>query len=171
MVLSYALRNALLLTLAAVVFFCWFGGFTGYASGWGAYWFGMSYPLRFLAAALAIIAVAVIHQQSERGPLAPYRGFFKVWLSGGLFFAEMALWLLSLFGNFDLESHRWHLSGAAELALFNLLWAGLNGILIWLGARLAMRMLTGYGATFLIIQIYTCSSLIWPKAWDDFSAC
>lgn len=153
--LSYALRNVLLLVLSAVVFFCWFGGFTGYASGWGAYWFGMNYPLRFLAAAVAIIAIAVIHQQSERGPLAPFRGFCKVWLSCGLFFAEMALWLLSLFGNFDLETHYRHLTGAAELFLFNGLWAGLNVVLIWLGARLAMRMLTGYGATFLIIQIYT----------------
>ena len=153
--LSYALRNGLLLVLSAVVFFCWFGGFTGYASGWGAYWFGMSYPLRFLMAAAAIIAIAVIHQQSERGPLAPFRGFFKVWLSSGLFFAEMALWLLSLFGNFDLETHRWHLTGTVELLLFNGLWASLNVALVWLGARLAMRMLTGYGATFLIIQIYT----------------
>lgn len=91
----------------------------------------------------------------HRALLAPYRGFFKVWLSSGLFFAEMALWLLSLFGNFDLETHRWHLAGAAELFLFNALWAGLNVALIGLGARLAMRMLTGYGATFLIIQIYT----------------
>ena len=163
--LSYALNNPLLLILSAVVFFGWFGGFTGYASGWGAYWFGMSYPLRFLAAALAIIAIAVIHQQSERGPLARYRGFFKIWLSGGLFFAEMALWLLSLFGNFDLESHRWHLGGPAELALFNLLWAGLNVSLVWLGARLAMRMLTGYGATFLIIQIYT---LFFAHLAEDF---
>ena len=68
----------------------------GYASGWGAYWFGMNYPLRFLIAAIVMIAIAVIHQQSEKGWLAPFRGFFKVWLSSGLFFAEMALWLLSL---------------------------------------------------------------------------
>jgi len=153
--LSYALRNVLLLVLSAVVFFCWFGGFTGYASGWGAYWFGMNYPLRFLLAAGAMIAIAVIHQQSEAGPLARYRGFCKVWLSAGLFFAEMALWLLALFGNFNLETERWYWAGAGELILFNALWAGLNIALVWLGARLAMRMLTGYGATFLIIQIYT----------------
>ena len=153
--LSYALRNVLLLVLSAVVFFCWFGGFTGYASGWGAYWFGMNYPLRFLLAAVAMIAIAIIHQQSEAGPLARYRGFCKVWLSAGLFFAEMALWLLALFGNFDLETERWHWAGAGELILFNALWAGLNIALVWLGARLAMRMLTGYGATFLIILIYT----------------
>ncbi len=155
LVLSYALRNPLLLVLSAVVFFSWFGGFTGYASGWGAYWFGMNYPLRFLAAAIAMLAVAVIHQQSEAGPLARYRGFSKIWLSSGLYFAEMALWLLSLFGNFDLASDGWHRTSPAELMLFNGLWAGLNATLIWLGARWAMRMLTGYGATFLIIQLYT----------------
>ena len=153
--LSYALHNPLLLVLSAVVFFCWFGGFTGYASGWGAYWFGMNYPLRFLLAAATMIAVAVIHQQSEQGTLASFRGFCKIWLSNGLFFAEMALWLLSLFGNFDLATDGWYRTSAAELVLFNALWALLNGALVWLGARLTMRMLTGYGATFLIIQIYT----------------
>ena len=153
--LSYALRNGLLLVLSAVVFFCWFGGFTGYASGWGAYWFGMNYPLRFLLAAIAIIAIAIIHQQSEAGVLARYRGFCKIWLSAGLFFAEMALWLLALFGNFNLDSDWWYRSSVIELVVFNTLWAGLNIGLIVLGARLAMRMLTGYGATFLIIQIYT----------------
>ena len=153
--LSYALRNGLLLVLSAVVFFCWFGGFTGYASGWGAYWFGMNYPLRFLLAAIAMIAIAIIHQQSEAGVLARYRGFCKIWLSAGLFFAEMALWLLALFGNFNLDSDWWHRSSVAELVVFNALWAGLNIGLIVLGVRLAMRMLTGYGATFLIIQIYT----------------
>ena len=106
-------------------------------------------------AAVAIIAIAVIHQQSEKGVLAPFRGFFKVWLSSGLFFAEMALWLLSLFGNFNLENHRWHLTNGTELFLFNALWAVLNVALIGLGARFFMRMLTGYGATFLTIQIYT----------------
>lgn len=155
LILSYALNNHLLLVLSAVVFFCWFGGFTGYASGWGAYWFGMSYPLRFLAAALAIIAIGIIHQQSEQGPLARFRGFFKVWLSTGLFFAEMALWLLSLFGNFDLENRGWHLAVSTEIWLFNGLWAMMNVALIALGARLMMRMLSGYGVTFLTIQIYT----------------
>lgn len=153
--LSYALGNSLLLTLSAVVFFCWFGGFTGYASGWGAYWFGMGYPLRFLLAAIVIVAIAILHYQGERRFLALYRGFFKVWLSSGLFFAEMALWLLSLFGNFNLENRRWPLADSMELLGFNSLWAILNVTLLGLGARLRMRMLTGYGATFLIIQLYT----------------
>ena len=67
----------------------------------------------------------------------------------------MALWLLSLFGNFNLEIDHWHEETAGELFLFNLLWAGLNVGLLALGTKYLMRMLRGYGATFLIIQGYT----------------
>ncbi|MCB9871581.1 MAG: DUF2157 domain-containing protein [Planctomycetes bacterium] len=152
--LAYLLRNVLLLVLSAVVFFSWFGGFTGYASGWGAYWFGMSYPLRFVGAGVAIALVGVAHLMAEQGPLLRYRGFAKVWLSAGIYFTEMALWILSIFGNFDLEAG-WRTGGASELLLFNLLWAGMNAGLLLAGARTAMGMLTGYAVTFGVIQVYT----------------
>lgn len=152
--LSYLLRNILLLVLSAVLFFVWFGGVTGYASGWGAYWFGMNYPLRFLLAGAAIALVALVHRRAPRDWLARYPGFFYVWLASGLFFAEMAMWLLSLFGNFgSLDDH--YAASGAELLLFNLLWAGSNAALLWLGARFAVRMLRGFAVTFLIIQGYT----------------
>ena len=153
--LAYLLRNVLILVLSAVVFFTWFGGFTGYSSGWGAYWFGMNYPLRFLLAGIVIILVGLLHRVNENSLLASYREFYKVWLSSGLFFSEMALWLLSLFGNFNLEEDHWHEETAGDLFLFNLLWAGLNVGLLALGTKYLMRMLRGYGATFLIIQGYT----------------
>jgi hypothetical protein len=153
--LAYALHNVLILILSAVVFFTWFGGFTGYDSGWGAYWFGMSYPLRFLGAAIIIILISLLHRVNERNLLLNYRDFYKVWLSAGIYFAEMALWLLSLFGNFNMEESWWHQETAAELIMFNLLWAGGNIALIALGTRYLMRMLRGYGVTFLIIQGYT----------------
>src|SRR3972149_5448649 len=153
--LAYALHNVLILILSAVVFFCWFGGFTGYDSGWGAYWFGMNYPLRFLLAAGVIICIGLLHRVNERNLLSNFRDFYKVWLSAGIYFAEMALWLLSLFGNFNLEESWWHRETAAELLLFNLMWAGGNIALIVLGTKYMMRMLRGYGITFLIIQGYT----------------
>ncbi|MCL2345296.1 MAG: hypothetical protein FWC58_05545 [Desulfobulbus sp.] len=152
--LSYARHNILLLILSAVVFFTWFGGVTGYRSGWGAYWFGMNYPLRFLGAGLFIAMVGVAHLNAEQGPLAAWRGFSKAWISSGLFFSEMALWLLSIFGNFA-SIYGWHDASAAELLLFNAVWAGANGGLIVAGSRFSYRMLRGYGGTFLIIQIYT----------------
>lgn len=152
--LAYALHNVFILILSAVVFFVWFGGFTGYSSGWGAYWFGMNYPLRFLLAGAIIILVGLLHRFSEEKILVNYRDFYKVWLSVGIYFSEMALWLLSLFGNFNREAG-WHSASDGELLSFNLLWAGGNVLLVMLGTKYMMRMLRGYGVTFLIIQGYT----------------
>lgn len=114
----------------------------------------MNYPLRFLWAALVIILISIGHRFGERTFLSVYRDFFKVWLSAGIYFAEMALWLLSLFGNFNIEE-RWQSDSSAELWMFNLLWTGGNILLVLLGNRYLMRMLRGYGSTFLIIQGYT----------------
>ena len=153
--LAYALHNVLILILTALVFFTWFGGVTGYISGWGAYYFGMNYPLRFLCASAFILIVAAIHLISEKGLLASYRGFFKVWLSTGLFFGEMSLWLLSIFGNYGDMKSGWHDAEASELLLYNLVWAVANCFLIYFGSARLMKMVVGYGATFLIIQFYT----------------
>lgn len=152
--LTYVLRNVLLLVLSAVVFFVWFGGITGYASGWGMYWFGMNYPMRFLIASLAIVGMSLAHRNAEIDRLRSFEGFFKVWLSTGLFFGEMALWLMSLFGNFGAISER-YLEGPAELVLFNVLWAGFNVVLLIAGTHFGLRMMRGYAVTFLIIQAYT----------------
>jgi hypothetical protein len=153
--LAYALHNVLILILSAFVFFTWFGGVTGYVSGWGAYYFGMNYPLRFLCASLFILGVSIIHLVSETGPLASYRGFFKVWLSTGLFFAEMSLWLLSIFGNYGSMESGWHDASRSELIMYNSSWAIANAALIFVGSARLMKMVVGYGATFLIIQLYT----------------
>jgi hypothetical protein len=152
--LAYALRNPLLLVLDVVVFFVWFGGVTGYVSGWGAYFFGMNYPVRFLVAGLLMTGMSLLHRGAERSRLKAYDGFFKVWLSGGVFFSEMALWLMSLFGNYG-SIGGGYLETAAELATFNVLWAGFNAALLWLGTRHHLRMLRGYAMTFLLIQGYT----------------
>jgi len=152
---AYLRVNPLQLTLALVLFFSWFGGYTGYVSGWGMYWFSMNYPLRFLVVGLAFVLLALAHRYGEEGEvLAPWRGFFKVWLAAGMFFAEMALWLLSLFGSFA-EFWRGYQESAFELFLFNVLWAGLNLLALWGGQRLALRQLRGFAITFLVIQGYT----------------
>ena len=99
-------------------------------------------------------ALAAVHMFSEEGPLRRWRGFAKVWLSGGLFLLEMSLWLMSLFGNYG-SMTSFHLAENQELAVFNLMWGLLNGALVFQGARRQFKMLTGYGATFAILQGYT----------------
>jgi len=155
LVLSYVLNNVLLLTLCSVLFFVWFGGRSGYQSGWGAYWFGMNYPLRFLGAAVALIAAGVVHLRAEAGWLGRYGGFAKVWISCGLFVGEMSLWLLSLFGSYELIDGPWHLADAGELVMYNVLWGLVSLGILALGIRLRFGMLVGYGSTFFIIQLYT----------------
>jgi len=122
--LAYLLNNVLVLILSVVVFFTWIAG------------------------------VGVLHRFADVGLLARYRDFFKVWLFAGIFFCEMALWLMSLFGNFG-EIDVAFEATAGELWLFNLLWAGGNALLLYLGSRYGLRMLRGYAVTFLIIQAYT----------------
>ncbi|PHN22800.1 DUF2157 domain-containing protein [Pseudomonas sp. ICMP 561] len=155
LVLSYALGNVLLLTLCSVLFFVWFGGRSGYVSGWGAYWFGMNYPLRFLGAAAVLVAAGALHLRCEAGLLARYNGFAKVWISCGLFVGEMSLWLLSLFGSYDLIDGPWQFAEDGELLMFNVLWALVSLGVLTVGLRQRFGMLVGYGSTFLIIQLYT----------------
>jgi len=152
--LAYLLRNVLLLIVNVIVFFTWFGGVTGYISGWGAYFFGMNYPMRFLFAGLLMAGMGLIHRGAEQQRLRSYEGFFKVWLSGGVFFSEMALWLMSLFGNYGSIFSN-YLQSAGELLFFNSVWAGFNVSLLWLGSKYQLRMLRGYAITFLLIQAYT----------------
>lgn len=155
LVLSYALNNILLMVLSTVVFFIWFGGRTGYDAGWGAYWFGMNYPLRFLGAAVVMVGAGVLHFRAEQLWLAVWKGFAKVWISCGIFLAEMALWLLSIFGNFGDMDGPWHRAQGMELLLFNALWLLGNLAVLAIGIRLRFAMLRGYAVTFLVIQVYT----------------
>lgn len=152
--LAYLLRNVLLVIVCMIVFFTWFGGVTGYVSGWGAYFFGMNYPMRFLFAGLLMGGMGLIHRGAEQQRLRAYEGFFKVWLSSGIFFSEMALWLMSLFGNYG-SIFSYYLESAGELFLFNSVWAGFNIALLWSGSKYHLRMLRGYAITFLLIQAYT----------------
>lgn len=152
--LAYFLRNVLLLVLNVIVFFTWFGGVTGYVSGWGAYFFGMNYPLRFLVVGLLMIGFSVLHRSAEASTLRRYDGFFKVWLSGGMFFSEMSLWLMSLFGNYG-DIFSGHRETAGELFLFNVLWIGFNAVALVVGTRHQLRMVRGYAITFFIIHAYT----------------
>ena len=162
--LTYLLNNFKLLVLSMVIFFTWFGGITGYM--YGGYFFGMNFPLRFLCAACVIGGLGFIHLKIEEGPLARYRGFSKVWMSSGLFFGEMSLWLLSIFGNYgSMQNHNFE-AALSELFFYNALWAALNAVLVFVGSKYLYRMLVGYGVTFSIIQGYTLFFQHFARALD-----
>jgi hypothetical protein len=149
-VLAYALRNRTVLVLAGVQAFVWFGGSTGYASGWGAWWLGMTYPARFLAAGAAFLAVAWLHARHVR---PPWQGFARVYAHLGMLDAHLALWFLSVFGWFD-DTARWAGTDAERLA-FSAVWAGFSVACVLSASRLGLRLLRGYGLTFLLVDVYT----------------
>lgn len=126
-----------------------FGAETGYLSGWGAYWLGMSYPIRFIAFGTVLIAAALLLR-----PLLAQRGLQRVSLAMGLLYLFIALWLLSIFGNYgDLDS--WYSARQIELFHWSLLFGLAAFAAIWLGLKHDDAMLRGFGLTFLGINLYT----------------
>ncbi len=148
--LAYWLRNRLVLVHAAICFFVFFGAETGYASGWGLYWLGLSYPLRYLPVAAAMLAVAYLHLTWLRGA---WQSFGRVYLHVGLLALHLALWFLSVFGVFG-EHASW-LASEGERVAFSALWALVSVGCLWLAGTLGQRSLRAYGLVFLIVDVYT----------------
>jgi hypothetical protein len=148
--LAYALRSRLILIYACVNLFVWFGGRTGYISGWGAYWLGMTWPLRFTVAGVVSLVVAWAHYRWLRGAL---QGFSRVWAHFGLLILHLSLWFMAVFGYFE-ERVRWS-SPPGERVAFSVLWAAVAGACVWGSTQVGLRMLRGYGLTFLVINLYT----------------
>lgn len=99
---------------------------------------------------MLVLGVALVHQRFLRGD---YQSFSRVWAHFGLLDVNLALWFLSLFGVFE-EHAYWDRNGG-ERFVFTVLWALVSGASIYAGARYGMRMLRGYGMTFLLINTYT----------------
>ncbi|WP_199636892.1 DUF2157 domain-containing protein [Serratia sp. PAMC26656] len=148
-VIGWFSRSGLVWWFALLSFGNAFGAETGYLSGWGAYWLGMSFPIRFIAFGAVLIAAALLLQ-----PLLARRGLERVSLAMGLLYLFIALWLLSIFGNYgDLDS--WYSVRQIELFHWSLLFGIAAAVVIWLGLKRDDAMLRGFGLTFLCINLYT----------------
>ncbi|MCB9060163.1 MAG: hypothetical protein H6622_01405 [Halobacteriovoraceae bacterium] len=150
---SYFFKNRLILIASCVNFFIWFGGSTGYMSGWGAYWIGMNYPLRFLFAGLLIWALGYIHYKDYSPLLERFRPFCRVYFHFSLLIIHLAFWFLSLFGNYEWDVR--FSDSLGERILFTFLWFLVALMSIYLGTRKNYRVAKSYGLVFAIINIYT----------------
>ncbi len=131
-------RVSVLLLVAALL--------PGDLSGWGAYWLGMSYPIRFIAFGAVLIAAALLLR-----PLLAQRGLQRVSLAMGL----PLLWL-------PLEL--WYRARQIELFHWSLLFGLAALAAIWLGLKHDDAMLRGFGLTFLGINLYT---RLFEFFWDS----
>lgn len=143
------LRSTLVWIFALLSFAGWLGAESGYRSGWGGYFFGMNYPLRFAIFGVALVAWSIGLDRWRRT-----RALARPTLAVGLLHAFVSLWLLSIFGNHG-SWDEW--AGVSQTTLAG--WALASGIAaigaVWFGVRRDDRMLIGFGLTFFWINLYT----------------
>lgn len=156
-VIGYLSRSGLIWLFFLLALGSYFGTSTGYSSGWGAYWLGMNYPIRFVLFGGVLLAACYLLKK----PLLQ-RNVFAVSKAMGLLYLFIALWILSIFGNYDLDI--WQSVRQIELLHWSLLFALAAGTCIWISLKTDDGMLRGFGLTFLGINLYT---RYFEMFWDD----
>ena len=127
----------------------WFGTETGYASGWGEYYLGMNYPLRFVFFGSLLVVVAYVFKYFPK-----LSGFYKPSLRLALLYLFIALWILSIFGNYG-DIDRWDTVKQPELFGWGLLFGAVACVSILFGIKTDDPITRGFGITFLLINLYT----------------
>lgn len=126
----------------------WFGTETGYLSGGGAYFLGMNYPLRFIVFGAIAIVVSFLFQNSKFRYIA--RSTYII----GLLNLFIALWIMSIFGNYG-DMYSWHAASIVERFFWSLIFcAAAIGSIVW-GLKNDDGVARGFGITFLFINFYT----------------
>lgn len=126
----------------------WLGAQTGYMSGWGAYWLGMNYPLRFIFFGGLLLALCLALRTMLQA-----RHLYTTSKAMGLSWLFIALWIMSIFGNNDPDFG--YSRTPLSLLPWVLLFAAAALICIVISLKTDDGMLRGFGLTFLAINLYT----------------
>lgn len=127
----------------------WMGTETGYVSGWGAYYLGMNYPLRFVLFGLVLAVVSVMFKSWQLRS-----DFLRTTRIMGLLNLFIALWIMSIFGNYG-DMHEWQRVKQIELFHWSFLFGLAAVAAIYHGIKEDDGMTRGFGITFLFINLYT----------------
>ena len=150
--LGLLLDSRLIWVFALFAFGSWLGAETGYRSGWGAYYLGMNYPMRFVLLGLLLCGLSVLFKRNDLW--SRLAAFERSTLSVGLLYLFISLWILSIFGDYgDMTS--WYQARHMELFHWSLLFGAAACAAIWLGVKDDDAMLRGYGLVFLGLNLYT----------------
>jgi hypothetical protein len=142
----------------------WMGAETGYRSGQGMYFLGMNYPLRFVlfGALLTLLGIAgerawIAGTGTGTESLTPLDRLLSLSAETkviGLLNLFVALWILSIFGNYgDLVA--WERVRQYELFHWSVLFGAAAIGAIWYGLKHDDTVLRGFGLVFLLINLYT----------------
>jgi hypothetical protein len=147
--LGLYLKSSLIWVFSLFALGGWMGAETGYMSGWGAYYLGMNYPLRFCLFGFFLIFFAYGLQLFQRTQY-----FVRSTLAMGLLYLFIALWILSIFGNYG-DIRTWYDVSQRELFHWSILFALVAFASIYHGVRYDDAMTKGFGLAFLFINLYT----------------
>lgn len=136
----------------------WMGTETGYMSGWGAYYLGMNYPLRFVLFGIVLTASSVAFNRWRFR-----KEFIRPTRVMGLLNLFIALWIMSIFGNYG-DMHEWEKVKQIELFYWSLLFGLAAVASIYHGIKEDDGMTRGFGITFLFINLYT---RFFEYFWDN----
>lgn len=148
-VLGVVLESNLIWVFALASLGGWMGTETGYVSGWGAYYLGMNYPLRFVLFGGLLTGCALALETHPIG-----QRFFRSTLVMGLLYLFIALWIMSIFGNYG-DMGTWQRVKQIELFHWSILFGAVAGWAIYHGLRHDNDITKGFGLTFLGINLYT----------------
>jgi hypothetical protein len=136
-VLAYRFQNSFLLILGLLGFFHWVGSCEAML-GRSTYAFEVDQPLVMVPVSLVVIAVGIYHERAlQRRTLR----FYLAYQTLGLLYLDLSLLILSI----------WAKEPLPYVLLMTL--AALAQIIA--GARLKNGLFTGFGVTFLAIDLYT----------------
>ncbi len=127
----------------------WIGAETGYESGWGAYYLGMNYPLRFVFFGLVLTAAGIFFPKWKKR-----EEFSRPTLAMGFLYLFIALWIMSIFGNYG-NLDTWRDIRQIELLHWSILFGLAAAAAIFYGIKKDDGMARGFGITFLFINLYT----------------
>jgi len=140
------LLNSNLLWIFGLLFLgIWLTAETGYLSGWGIYYLGMNYPFRFVLFGLILIGLALFLYHQPR-----LSEFYSPTAIVGLLCLFIALWIMSIIGNGDIEE--WQVLKEYKWAI---IFAVASIIAIYIGLYWDENLFLNFGVTFLFINLYT----------------
>lgn len=149
-ILSIKLNSKLIWVFTLVALGIWFATETAYHSQWGFKFWGMNYPLRFTIFGLLLTGFSY-YLQPKIKILSPFKSTSYVI---GLLYTMIALWLLSIFGNYS-DFDKW-----TQVRQYEIFYWGLLGIVLSLGLALYGMKVKDHvsrdiGFVFFVINLYT----------------
>ncbi|QBQ42807.1 DUF2157 domain-containing protein [Sphingobacterium psychroaquaticum] len=149
-VLSVKLDSKLIWVFTLVALGIWFATETAYRSNWGFKFWGMNYPLRFTIFGFLLTAFAV-WGQPRINALRPFQSTSYVI---GLLYTMIALWCLSIFGNYS-SFDDW-----SQVRQYHILYWGILAVVLSLalalyGMKTKDNASRDIGFVFFILNLYT----------------